>query len=232
MAQAGFTGLFLGIETPDPAALQECNKRQNLNRDLVGAVRTIQAHGIEVIGGFIVGFDSDPPDVFDHQADFIEAAAIPTAMINLLTAPPGTRLYQRLQSEGRLLGDSDGDTAMNAGCLNFIPKMGRQRLLDGYKNLLGRLFAPEPFYQRVLDFLGHLPPQPPPAGPLPHPPGQAGVSKNPLYIGLQGAGAMGLLVFPGASPLASPAKFPSRDNHRRTGVPLPHFNGPVLRRAP
>jgi radical SAM superfamily enzyme YgiQ (UPF0313 family) len=160
MAQAGFAGLFLGIETPDPASLRECNKRQNLDRDLVEAVRTIQAHGIEVSGGFIVGFDSDSPDVFDHQAVFIEKAGIPTAMINLLTAPPGTRLYRRLESEGRLLGDSDGDTTMNADCLNFIPKMGRQPLLDGYKTLLGRLFEPEPFYRRVLTFLGHYQPNP------------------------------------------------------------------------
>jgi radical SAM superfamily enzyme YgiQ (UPF0313 family) len=160
LAQAGFVGLFLGIETSDPASLQECNKRQNLNRDLVGAVRTIQVHGIEVSGGFIVGFDSDSPNVFDCQADFIEKAAIPTAMINLLTAPPGTRLYRRLESEGRLLGDSDGDTAMNAGCLNFTPKMDRQSLLDGYKTLLGRLFSPKPFYQRVLTFLDHYRPNP------------------------------------------------------------------------
>jgi radical SAM superfamily enzyme YgiQ (UPF0313 family) len=124
----------------------------------VGAVRTIQAHGIEVSGGFIVGFDSDSPNVFGRQADFIETAAIPTAMINLLTAPPGTRLYRRLESEGRLLGDSDGDTAMNANCMNFIPKMDRERLLEGYKTLLGRLFEPEPFYRRVLTFLGHYRP--------------------------------------------------------------------------
>jgi radical SAM superfamily enzyme YgiQ (UPF0313 family) len=155
MAQAGFVGLFLGIETSDPASLQECNKRQNLNRDLVAAVRTIQSHGLEVIGGFIVGFDSDLPSVFAHQAEFIEEAAIPTAMINLLAAPPGTRLFFRLESEGRLLGTCDGDTTMNAGALNFIPRMGRERLLNGYKTLLGRLFEPKPYYRRVLNFLGH-----------------------------------------------------------------------------
>jgi radical SAM superfamily enzyme YgiQ (UPF0313 family) len=166
----GFCGALPGDRNPRPGFVKECNKRQNLNRDMVDAVRTIQAHGIEVSGGFIVGFDSDSPEVFDRQADFIEEAAIPTAMINLLTAPPGTRLYRRLESEGRLLGDSDGDTAMNAGCLNFIPKMDRQRLLDGYKALLGRLFEPEPFYRRVLTFLGHyrpnplLPARPPPIG--------------------------------------------------------------------
>ncbi len=155
MAQAGFAGLFLGIETPDPASLQECNKRQNLNRNLVETVHTIQAHGLEVIGGFIVGFDSDSTNVFNHQAAFIEQAAIPTAMVNLLAAPPGTRLWRRLDSEGRLVGDADGNTAMNDGCLNFIPKMGREPLMAGYKALLGRLFEPEPYYRRVLTFLGH-----------------------------------------------------------------------------
>jgi radical SAM superfamily enzyme YgiQ (UPF0313 family) len=162
MAQAGFVGLFLGIETPEPASLKECNKHQNLNRDLVAAVRTIQAHGMEVIGGFIVGFDSDTPNVFAHQADFIEEAAIPTAMVNLLAAAPGSRLFTRLESEGRLVADGvgDGDTAMNAGSLNFIPKMGREALLDGYKALLGRLFAHEPYYQRVLTFLKHHRPNP------------------------------------------------------------------------
>jgi radical SAM superfamily enzyme YgiQ (UPF0313 family) len=167
MAQAGFVGLFLGIETADPASLKECNKRQNLNRDLVAAVRTIQAHGLDVIGGFIVGFDTDFPTVFASQADFIEEAAIPTAMINLLAAPPGTRLFRRLEAEGRLLGTCDGDTTMNSGALNFIPKMGREPLLDGYKGLLGRLFEPKPYYKRVLSFLGHyranphLPDRPP-----------------------------------------------------------------------
>lgn len=160
MAQAGFAGLFLGIETPDPAALKECNKSQNLNRDLVAAVHTIQAYGIEVIGGFIVGFDSDSANVFSRQAAFIEEAAIPTAMVNLLAAPPGTRLWRRLDAEGRLLGDADGNTAMNDGCLNFIPKIGRELLLDGYKALLGQLFEPEPYYRRVLTFLSHYRPNP------------------------------------------------------------------------
>jgi radical SAM superfamily enzyme YgiQ (UPF0313 family) len=153
MAKAGFVGLFLGIETPDPAALQECHKRQNLNRDLIETVHIIQSHGMEVSGGFIIGFDSDSPNVFGLQADFIEKAAIPTAMINLLTAPPDTPLYRRLESEGRLLWVSDGDTTMNADCLNFIPTMGRECLLEGYKALLTRLFEPKPYYRRIFAFL-------------------------------------------------------------------------------
>jgi hypothetical protein len=109
-----------------------------------------------------VGFDSDTPTVFDLQGEFIEEAAIPTAMVNLLAAAPGSRLHRRLEAEGRLLGDGagDGDTAMNAGSLNFIPKMGREPLLQGYKALLNRLFAPAPYYRRVLAFLGHHRPNP------------------------------------------------------------------------
>lgn len=162
MTQAGFAGLFLGIETPDPVSLKECNKRQNLNRDLVAAVHTIQDHGMEVIGGFIVGFDSDTPEVFARQADFIEAAAIPIAMVNLLGAAPGSRLFKRLQDEGRLLEDvvGDGNTAISAGSINFLPKMGREALLSGYQDLLNRLFAPAPYYRRVLTFLQHHRPNP------------------------------------------------------------------------
>jgi len=162
MERAGFVGLFLGIETPDPASLKECNKRQNLNRDLAAAVHTIQVHGMEVIGGFIIGFDSDTPNVFGLQAEFIEEAAIPTAMVNLLAAAPGSRLFKRLKEEGRLLGDGigDGNTAINAGSVNFIPKMGRETLLTGYKDLLNRLFEPEPYYRRVLAFLKRHRPNP------------------------------------------------------------------------
>ena len=208
MAQAGFVGLFLGIETPDPASLKECNKHQNLNRDLVEAVRTIQAHGIEVSGGFIVGFDSDSPNVFVHQADYIEKAAIPTAMINLLTAAPGTRLYRRLESEGRLLGESDGDTTMNASCLNFIPKMGRERLLEGYKALLGRLFEPEPFYRRVLTFLGHYRPNPLlPARPATHREVLA-VLKIIFELGLKEPGRRAFWSFLGRLLRHHPQRFP------------------------
>jgi radical SAM superfamily enzyme YgiQ (UPF0313 family) len=208
MAQAGFAGLFLGIETPDPVSLEECNKRQNLNRNLMDAMRTIQSHGIEVSGGFIVGFDSDSPNVFDRQADFIEKAAIPTAMINLLTAPPGTRLYRRLESEGRLLGDSNGDTAMNAGCLNFIPKMSRQRLLDGYKALLGRLYEPEPFYQRVLTFLEYYRPNPLLPARLPTHQEVLAVLKIILTLGIKEPGRRAFWSFLGRLFWRHPQRFP------------------------
>jgi len=153
MSRAGFTHIFLGIETPSTASLAECHKRQNQNRDLVEAVKMIHAHGIEVYGGFIVGFDADRPDIFEAQARFIEAAAIPSASVGMLAAPPGTPLHQRLQAEGRVLGRTSGDAIMNLTGMNLVPKMGRKQLINGYRQLIARLYEPEPFYRRALNFL-------------------------------------------------------------------------------
>jgi len=153
MSRAGFTHIFLGIETPATESLSECHKRQNQNRDLIAAVKMIHAHGIEVYGGFIVGFDADRPDIFEAQARFIEAAAIPSASVGMLAAPPGTPLHQRLQAEGRVLGRTSGDAIMNLTGMNLVPKMGRKQLINGYRQLIARLYEPEPFYRRALNFL-------------------------------------------------------------------------------
>ncbi|MEJ2671454.1 MAG: DUF4070 domain-containing protein [Deltaproteobacteria bacterium] len=167
MARAGFTHIFLGIETPAAESLAECHKRQNQNRDLIAAVQMIHHHGIEVYGGFIVGFDADPPDIFEAQARFIEAAAIPSASVGMLAAPPGTPLYQRMQDEGRLLGRTSGDAIMNLEGMNLMPKMGRDQLIHGYRQLITRLYEPAPFYRRALNFFeqfrlnGHRPFKPP-----------------------------------------------------------------------
>lgn len=160
MGRAGFTQIFLGIETPVAESLAECNKRQNQNRDLLAAVRMIHDHGIEVFGGFIVGFDADPPSIFQDQIHFIEEAAIPAAAVSMLVAHPGTRLYQRLETEGRVLGRSSGDSVMNLEGLNIVPKMGREQLIAGYRQLITRLYEPEPYYQRVLHFFDHFKPNP------------------------------------------------------------------------
>jgi len=153
LRQAGFMQLFLGIETTAVASLSECNKRQNLECNLVEVVRALHDHGIDVLGGFIVGFDADPPSIFEELADFIEKAALPTAMVGVLAAPPGTRLYRRMAAENRLLGRSDGDSIANLSGMNIIPRMGWQLLLKGYKELLARLYEPEHYYGRVIRFL-------------------------------------------------------------------------------
>jgi len=160
MSAAGFFRLFLGVETPAAASLAECGKAQNQGRDLVAAIKTIQQYGIEVAGGFILGFDADPPTIFADQEQLIEEAAIPVAMVGLLAAPPGTRLYDRLAAEGRITGQSDGDSTMNLDGFNIVPKMGRGALIAGYRRLVARLYESEPYYQRVLRMLEQLGPNP------------------------------------------------------------------------
>ena len=109
MVEAGFDKVFVGLETPAEESLAECNKFQNKERDMVAAVKKIQNHGLQVLGGFIVGFDSDPPNIFETQINFIQRLGVVTAMVGLLTALPKTRLYNRLKAEGRLLRSSTGN---------------------------------------------------------------------------------------------------------------------------
>ena len=151
MVEAGFGTVFIGIETPNEDSLTECSKNQNKGRDLVEDVKRIQRAGLQVQGGFIVGFDNDTPSIFQRQIDFIQKSGIVTAMVGLLQAPPGTRLYERLKEEGRLLSRISGDNV--DGTTNIIPKMNLDTLREGYKNILGHIYSPEHYYQRVKTFL-------------------------------------------------------------------------------
>lgn len=151
MVEAGFDGVFIGIETPDEMALAECHKRQNQKRDLVADVKRIQRAGLQVQGGFIVGFDSDTASIFHRQIEFIQKSGIVTAMVGLLNALPDTRLYARMKKEGRLVGDSTGNNV--DGTINFIPRMDLEKLREGYRGILEHIYAPGPYYQRVRTFL-------------------------------------------------------------------------------
>jgi radical SAM superfamily enzyme YgiQ (UPF0313 family) len=151
MVRAGFKKVFVGLETPVTESLEECRKVQNSKRDLVGAVHAIQGAGLEVMGGFIVGFDSDPLDIFRRQFEFIQRSGVVTAMVGLLTALPQTRLYERLAREGRMLADSIGDNT--TAVLNFVPRLDRGGLLAGYRDLMRSLYSPENYYRRVRAFL-------------------------------------------------------------------------------
>lgn len=151
MVEAGFVMVFIGIETPDEGSLAECNKRQNENRDLVEDVKRIQRAGLQVQGGFIVGFDNDTPSIFQRQIDFIQRSGIVTAMVGLLQAPPGTKLYERLKQEGRLLDHLSGDNV--DGTTNIVPTMSFGTLREGYNYILQHIYAPEHYYQRVKIFL-------------------------------------------------------------------------------
>jgi len=150
MVEAGFDAVFIGIETPDEGSLAECNKIQNKNRDLVQSVKAIQRSGLQVQGGFIVGFDNDTPSIFQRQIDFIQKSGIVTAMVGILQAPIGTRLYERLKSEGRLLGNMSGDTD---GTTNIIPRMDLDSLREGYHRIMNQIYSPKHYYERVRIFL-------------------------------------------------------------------------------
>jgi radical SAM superfamily enzyme YgiQ (UPF0313 family) len=154
MVKAGFDAVFIGIETPAQEGLIECSKIQNKDRDLVASVRRIHRAGLQVQGGFIVGFDSDRLSIFQRQIDFIQKSGIVTAMVGLLQAPVGTRLYDRLKLEGRLIAPLTGNNV--DGTTNIIPKMGLEALSEGYRELMCHIYSPKVYYQRVKTFLGEF----------------------------------------------------------------------------
>ncbi|MBC7235440.1 MAG: DUF4070 domain-containing protein [Chloroflexi bacterium] len=151
MVDAGFDTVFVGIETPDEASLAECNKFQNEGRDLIACVKTLQRAGLEVQGGFIVGFDSDTPSIFQRQIEFIQQSGIVTAMVGLLQAPYGTRLYERMKKEGRLLGRLSGNNTDDT--MNFKPKMDPDLLHEGYRRIVTTIYSPQAYYKRIRTFL-------------------------------------------------------------------------------
>jgi radical SAM superfamily enzyme YgiQ (UPF0313 family) len=151
MVKAGFDQVFVGIESPNEESLAECSKLQNRNRDLIESVKKIQRAGLEVQAGFIVGFDKDPAAIFERLIAFIQESGIATAMVGLLNAPKGTKLYHRLKEEGRLLKSVTGDNTDFS--INFIPKMNTDALIAGYRKILGTIYSPKKYYARIRTFL-------------------------------------------------------------------------------
>jgi radical SAM superfamily enzyme YgiQ (UPF0313 family) len=145
MTRAGFTKVFLGIETPDQETLKEAKKIPNLKRDMIKQVHWLLEKGLDVAGGFILGFDKDEQEIFEKMTQFIYRAAIPYAMVGLLVALPNTALYHRLKREERLKSDICGD---QFGLTNVVTKMPAVQLLEGYRKLLEDLYNPEGFFRR------------------------------------------------------------------------------------
>lgn len=156
MISAGFQTVFIGIESPNEASLTECAKYQNIGRHLVNSIKKIQQNGFEVQAGFILGFDSDPESVFVRLAEFIQNTGIITAMVGLLNAPKGSKLYHRLEVENRLLKKTSGDNTDFS--LNFIPRMDYRTLLQGYKKVLSTIYSPHHYYERIKNFLKEFKP--------------------------------------------------------------------------
>ena len=162
MVQAGFDTVFIGIESPDEICLAECRKTQNQNRNLLQNIKIIQRSGLQVTGGFIVGFDSDTAATFRRQIEFIQKSGIVSAMVGMLNAPPGTRLFERLYRENRVVEKFSGDNV--DGSTNIVPKMGLDRLLEGYRSIMAHIYSPRHYYRRVRTLLaefGTLPAQAP-----------------------------------------------------------------------
>jgi radical SAM superfamily enzyme YgiQ (UPF0313 family) len=151
MTQSGFNSVFIGVETPEQNALEECNKVQNKNRNLLQNIKKMQQAGLQVTAGFIVGFDSDTPSVFQRQIDFIQQSGIVSAMVGLLNAPKNTRLYKRLESENRLTTEATGNNTDSS--MNFTPKMNTKDLLEGYKKIIQNIYGTKPYYKRVRQFI-------------------------------------------------------------------------------
>jgi len=151
MTQAGFNRVFVGIETPNVKSLKETNKYQNIKHDLEKSVEKLHSSGLEVQGGFIIGFDNDTPSIFKRQFNFIQRTGIATAMVGMLNAPRGSKLYDRMQSEGRILSEF---VENNVGIsINFVPKMNIKVLISGYQRLMEQLYSPVNYYKRLRKFL-------------------------------------------------------------------------------
>ncbi len=157
MVRAGFDTVFVGIETPNDRSLAECNKSQNRNRDLAASVRAMQSFGLQVQAGFILGFDSDTPSVFGSLIHFIQECGVAIAMVGLLNAPSGTRLYERLMKENRLITTATGNNTDLS--MNFVPKMGYQELVAGYRRVVQSIYSHKLYYERVMAFLRNYQPR-------------------------------------------------------------------------
>ncbi|MBN2159066.1 MAG: B12-binding domain-containing radical SAM protein [Spirochaetes bacterium] len=156
MVEAGMDMVFIGIETPVQETLELTQKQQNTKADILESVQTIQSRGMEVMGGFIIGFDSDPENIFDLQIDFIQKAGIPLAMIGTMIALPNTQLYRRLEREGRILGESDGNNTHSME-INFIPRMPITTLMEGYKQVIATIYQPKRYFERCIRLIRRMP---------------------------------------------------------------------------
>ena len=148
---ANFGWVFIGIESPDEASLRETRKLQNVGRDPLVAVHQLQSQGIDVLAGFIVGFDNDSVETFERQYEFIMRSGIQAAMIGLLTALPRTPLHERLRLAGRLREHAaEGDNTKLA--TNVVPlRMSYEELIAGYKRLYERLLTDGALAQRIIN---------------------------------------------------------------------------------
>lgn len=148
MLEAGFRYVFIGIETPDESGLKTSKKTQNLKRNQLENIHKLHRNGFIVAGGFIVGFDSDSTDIFRQQVEFIQESGIPLPIVNILKAPPGTELFDKIKSQGRL----NKEFAFTEGETNMITVMDEKSLYEGYLSLTQSIYTPEEIFKRYKKF--------------------------------------------------------------------------------
>ncbi len=149
LVDAGFRSVFVGIETPEEAGLKGSHKTQNLKRDLLNTIHRIHQRGFTIYGGFIVGFDTDTEETFSSITTFIQESGIPMPIVNVLKAPPGTELFERMKREGRLVKDF----AFEEGDTNIQPVMDEKMLIHGFIDVVNGIYTAENSYKRFKTYL-------------------------------------------------------------------------------
>ncbi len=206
MRGASFEWVFIGIESTDEQTLREARKTQNVHEDALTSTRRIFEHGIDVLAGFIIGFDNDTPATFEQQHRFISGSGIQVAMIGLLTALPRTPLHERLRKEGRLLGEADASDNTQLAT-NVVPKrMGYEEMIGGYQKLYWRLLSDSGIARRVQNKARHM--RMPVYRGVYKPAERISILARLLVRGLLPGGIPRVLQFARSLPWSAPAKIP------------------------
>lgn len=149
LGDAGFRTFFIGLETPQEDALKDARKTQNLKRDLHSTIEKIQNKGFTIYAGFIIGFDADTPESYAVISEFIQESGIPLPIVNILKAPPGTELFDRMKKEGRLTKDF----AFEEGETNILPVLPLQDILKGFINIVNEIYMIDKSYERFKKYM-------------------------------------------------------------------------------
>ena len=142
MREAGFTNVFFGIETPEPAALKAMKKAQNLRTPILEAVQMANQYGMEAAAGIIMGLDTDTAETPQAIMDFADVSNIPIMTVNILYALPKTALYERLQKEGRVLSHAENRDS------NIVFREPYESVLRNWQQVIGYVYSPERLYAR------------------------------------------------------------------------------------
>jgi radical SAM superfamily enzyme YgiQ (UPF0313 family) len=141
MREANFATVFCGVESPEIEALEQMRKTQNARGPIVDAVRTMNANGLEVVAGIILGLDTDEPATADRVIDFVERSHVPMLTINLLYALPGRRLWDRLAAAGRLTDDPTRAS-------NVVFARPYDDVLDSLRRVIAAVYEPARLLER------------------------------------------------------------------------------------